>query len=245
MAERERLDCIVLPVVGSVEPSVEERLAGITRSAAELHRLGRDARWIVIDDGGPAGPAAPVLPAGHSLEAVPLGPDAGHGQRLRSALARASAELILRLPAVGTAVEFLKPLLARINAGKVKPDIVVAARPDRPAGLCERIRRRLHERIFRTVFGIVVSDPTSPVWLMRRRVAALSMPQSDGAFADFELLARANFVGFLIDELPMKAAWTGGPPGPADWKSIRRDARRLLRAPAFVRRTPPSASSTR
>jgi hypothetical protein len=235
-AAREQIACLVSPA-----GDAGRRAAGVAAYSAELERLGRDAAFLLLDDGNWPEPASIALSAGHSVELVRGPVQDGYGDRLRRGLSRAGAELILRLPAAGLSPEFLKALLSRINTGKAKPDIVVGIRPDRPASLWQRLRRRFHERVIRTVFGTLVSDPMCPVWALRRRVLRESLPQSHGEFADFELPARANFVGYLIDELPLKSAWTGGPPPPADWRSICREARALMRRPAFVVRTSPKA----
>lgn len=224
---REKLTAVVSPAGGRAE-----RAAGVAALSVELDRLGREVQFLLLDDGGWPEPSAITIAAGHAVEIV--AGSGGVGAALRTALGRARTELILRAPAVGLSFEFLKPLLSRINSGQVKPDIVVGLRPDRRLGAWGAV----HRRVFRTVFGIVVDDPTSPVWLLRRRVLRESPPQCDGAFADFELLARANFAGHLLDELPLNSSWTGGPPPPADWKEMRRDAGRLLSEPNFVRRAP-------
>jgi glycosyltransferase involved in cell wall biosynthesis len=89
----------------------------------------------------------------------------------------------------------------------------------------------------RLLFGLRLWDPTSAYKLYRRSVLDRIPIQSDGEFAHAEILAKANFLGYLMAEVPI--AQLGGafrgvaePPIPR----TAGDARRVFRRPEF---TPP------
>lgn len=218
--------------------------AGVAALSAELRRLGRHARLIVLDRGSGVTASTPAQPGDQSVEVLAVAPDAGVGETLRRGMGRIGrADLVLRIPAVGVDAAFVGRLLERIDQGTAKPDVIVAARPVRSAGPIDAVVRSLQARLLTLVFAPVATDPDSGVMLFRRKVWEDSAPRADGDFADWEFLARANFVGHLIDELPLGAAWTGGPPRPVRWGRLWAEAYRLLNRPDFPVRLSPAGGA--
>jgi glycosyltransferase involved in cell wall biosynthesis len=85
----------------------------------------------------------------------------------------------------------------------------------------------------RWVFGVRVHDPECAFRLFRRSVFRRLPIQTDGDFALVEILAKANFLGCLMDEVPVvhRPLPPGAPrAGPG---RVTRDARRLFRNPDF------------
>jgi hypothetical protein len=235
---RERIT-VVVHADPPLTPSPEAAAAGVRAVSAALDGLGRDARLFVIGDWAAKLPDVTGLPEGHTAEPLRSDdPSDGYGPRLRRALRKADTDLILRVPAAGLDFASLKNLLARATSGPVKPDLVFGVRPTAPAGLGERLGRWLSEKVWVTVFGLPVRDPSCPVQLLRRKVLDDSLPRCAGPFADYELVARANFVGHLLDEVPLGKAWTGGPKPPMPWSGMWREAWHLLNHPDFERRLP-------
>jgi hypothetical protein len=117
----------------------------------------------------------------------------------------------------------LKPLLDAID----KCDHVVGRRPG------SRLGRWLATLRWRIVFGVPVLDVFSPCGLHRREALAAIPLQSASSFAEVELLAKATFLGQLIDEVAVPAL---------EAPSVLidpADSRRLFRHPCF-RREPDS-----
>jgi hypothetical protein len=88
----------------------------------------------------------------------------------------------------------------------------------------------------RWLFGVRVRDPECLFTLCRRSIFARIPVQSDGDFAPIEILAKANFLGAWLSEVPV--SWI--PPAVAEplpskeaRKRARHEIRRLLRHPDF------------
>ena len=85
------------------------------------------------------------------------------------------------------------------------------------------------------LFGLRVWDPDCAFKLFRRSILESIPIQSNGTFVHAELLAKANFLGCLMAEVPigrLAGAFKGvAEPPPADgW----RDARSVFRRPEFA-----------
>lgn len=77
----------------------------------------------------------------------------------------------------------------------------------RPGWLGSRAHR--YAALMRALFGLRVGDVDSKFKLFRRRIFDRIPIQSDGEFVHAEILAKANFLGCLMDEMPI-----GKRPGP-------------------------------
>jgi hypothetical protein len=91
-----------------------------------------------------------------------------------------------------------------------------------------RWSRRLKSLRWRVLFGVPVLDPLSPARIHRRDHLAAVPVQSASGLAVVEVLAKATFLGHLMDEVPI-------PPLPDLPASIdRAEVGRLFRHPTFV-----------
>ncbi len=149
---------------------------------------------------------------------------------LEAAIASTTQDLLL----VTTAVDFwrpehLDPLLAAIESA----DHVIGRRP---VGFPLGLKRWLGWGIRSTVYAVPIHDIHSPCTL-HRRDSLQSIPlQSESAFADLELLAKATFLSRLLIEVPV-------PDLQADedsrrWALWRHDRSDLWRKTIFRRPTP-------
>jgi glycosyltransferase involved in cell wall biosynthesis len=101
----------------------------------------------------------------------------------------------------------------------------------------------------RWFFGVRTEDVDCAFRLFRRLIFDRIPIQSDGAFAQVEILAKANFLGCLMAEEPV--TYRPNPPGQAAltrdrWRRTLREARQLLARPDFgpaVLPGPPTAGS--
>jgi glycosyltransferase involved in cell wall biosynthesis len=88
----------------------------------------------------------------------------------------------------------------------------------------------------RVMFGVRLADVDCAFRLFRRSIFARIPIQSDGPFAQVEILAKANFLACMMDEVPVSYK-PDSPPGsgplhvPA--RQTRREIRRLLSHPDF------------
>ena len=87
----------------------------------------------------------------------------------------------------------------------------------------------------RWLFGVRVHDPECAFRLFRRSIFRRIPIQSDGDFAQVEILAKANFLGHLMDETPVAYQWPAAPVKvPAgSRRRFWREVRQLLSAADF------------
>lgn len=78
------------------------------------------------------------------------------------------------------------------------------------------------------VMGVPGEDPESPLRMIRSNLSRGMVLQSRGNFVWVEMLAKATFLGALVEELPVSASEEGGAskpsrelPGPNWWKDFR------------------------
>ena len=97
----------------------------------------------------------------------------------------------------------------------------------------EGVRQRL-------LFGLRLWDTPSAYKLFRRSVLERIPIQSDGDFVHAELMAKANFLGCLMAEVPigrLPGAFRGAPEPPPPGVTRAAEARRVFRRPLFAART--------
>ena len=85
----------------------------------------------------------------------------------------------------------------------------------------------------RYVFGVHVRDAGCALRLYRRDIFARIPIQSRGTFALVEVLAKANFLGCVIGEVPVSYRPQAGADAGPSWKETRKDIRRVFRSPDF------------
>jgi glycosyltransferase involved in cell wall biosynthesis len=225
-----------------------------------LDRLGQSYEFIVIDDGSMDGMAAAAdrLTAHHPTVRV-LRHDTrrGFGAALRTGLKDARHPLVFY-----TACDYpyspadLKKLLEVVDAA----DLVTGIRTDPvPAwlGRLDRVYRMVVRVVLgiqleprpgwlgwaawrqsvwlRSMFGLRLWDATSAFKLFRRSVLDRIPIQSDGDFVHAELLAKANFLGCMMAEVPitrLAGSFRGAVEHPIP-SGRKADARNVFRRPEF------------
>ena len=153
----------------------------------------------------------------------------GLAEALRRGLEGASLPLVL----VTTAIEpwtadHLEPLLKAID----KSDHVVGRRDKSTAGSFKSFIGWLFRRL---IFAVPLDDVHSPCRLHRLEKLLAVPLESGSSFLDIEILAKATYLGHLIDEVDVPPlpchVWETG------WSS---DRRRILKHPQFVVQSHPS-----
>jgi dolichol-phosphate mannosyltransferase len=85
--------------------------------------------------------------------------------------------------------------------------------------------------LVRLLFGVRVRDVQSELKLFRREIFTRLPIQCDGPAVHAEVLAKANFLGCLMAEVPV--SYRPGQPPPPPWRAIVPELRRLLATPEF------------
>ena len=105
--------------------------------------------------------------------------------------------------------------------------VVFGYLPERPKGWLGRAESRYWWKC-RLLFGLRVGDINSKFKLFRRHVFDRMVLQSDGEFIHAEILAKANFLGCLMDEIVL-----GDRPDPPAVPDAREEMWRVFRDPRF------------
>lgn len=221
---------------------------------AYLDSLQRDYEIILVDDGstdGTATEAESIATEQPKLRVLKHDRPRGFGAALRTGLATCKHPLFcyascdpLYPPAE------LAKLLERID----RVDAVTACRCGRPVPTALRVtgflwrclvrvlfgiplspmagwlgaRPQAYQKLIRFCFGVRVRDFDSPFKLFRRSIFERIPLQADGQFVHAEILAKANFLGCLLDEpeLNIPATWDTDP---RRWTELRQ----VFRLPDF------------
>lgn len=164
---------------------------------------------------------------GRGFELAQIPADLSAAEAIRQGLAATASPLVL----VTTAQQpwtaaHVEPMLKAINAS----DHVLGRRKTREGG---GFRHFLARMVWRGVFAAPGVDTHSPCRIHRRdRLAALPL-QSGSDFVDVEIMAKATFLGHLVDEVEVPPL--DSPRPRVDWA----DVRLLLKQPVFVPRSGP------
>jgi glycosyltransferase involved in cell wall biosynthesis len=97
-------------------------------------------------------------------------------------------------------------------------------------------RAKAYALLVRFLFGVRVADVNSAFKLFRRKVFDRIPVQSDGRFVHAEILAKANFLGCLMDEVPIKpkpGAFPANPPAAEPPGRLRREMLHVFQHPDF------------
>jgi glycosyltransferase involved in cell wall biosynthesis len=232
-----------------------------------LSRLERQVEFVVINDASTDDSAAIAGKlAGRHPEMRVLKHDQrqGYGAALRAGVAAASQPLVFY-----TACDYPYPPadLAKLLEVIDGADVVSGCRTDPVPGWLRRLGSayRLFARVvfgvepeprpgwrgwpawrealwLRLAFGLRLWDPMSAYKLFRRSVLERIPIQSNGEFVHAELLAKANFMGCLMAEVPigrLPGNFKGIAEPPAPGTEVGREARTVFRRPVFAVPKPP------
>jgi glycosyltransferase involved in cell wall biosynthesis len=204
-----------------VVPHVDAALEPVVISwLSFLRGLEREFEVLLVDSGGSAETLAPERPGRHPEVRV-LRPALGRGlgAALRTGLAQASRPLV-----------FYCADCDRYQPSDLAGALKVIDHVDLAVGQrAGRWWRPLGERgfrwIMRWVFAVRLADPACVFVLGRRSAFEHMVIQSDGRFAHGEVLAKANFLGCLMTEVPV--SYKAPQPPPAEfaarfWQEFRR-----------------------
>jgi hypothetical protein len=181
------------------EPFLDQTLSAWE---AYLETLQRDYEILLVIQGGEPMPADEVSwTAAHPRVRLlrPVAPN-GLGAALRAALEVAQNPLFFHAacdPAyqpsdLGAMIESMDHV--HVAAGR---------RPGRDSWLRGPWSDLAYRWILRLVFGVHLTDADCPFKLFRRDIFARIPIQSDGPFVHAEILAKANFLGHMLTEVPI------------------------------------------
>lgn len=134
----------------------------------------------------------------------------------------------------GTALPATRRRLGQL--GRLLVRIAFGYRPEPPKGWLGSAESRYWWKC-RWLFGLRVGDINSKFKLFRRSVFDRMVLQSDGEFIHAEILAKANFLGCLMDEVAL-----GDRPDPLPAPDVGKEMWTVFREPKF--RTPPTAENS-
>jgi hypothetical protein len=157
----------------------------------------------------------------------------GYAAAVERSLEGATEALVIITTADATwTPEHLDPMLDAINAC----DHVVGSRR---SGRRRRLTRWVASTPWRWVFAVPVNDVHTPYQLHRLSKVASIPLQSVSSFFDVEVLAKATFLGHLIDEVSVPDVRSSRP------RVAWADVVCVFRHPEFVRRSIPPEDSKR
>jgi glycosyltransferase involved in cell wall biosynthesis len=212
--------------VHNAEAAIEACLRGW---AAQFKGLDRETEILVADEGSTDRTTDLAEALGSALGPLRVLRNPEHrglGAAFRTGIANARHPLVLTTTADETyRPEDVKALLDVID----QVDLVAgcrtgAARPK--LGWSERVYRGL----IRVGFGVRLKDPDCVLKLYRRSIFARIPIQSDGAFCQAEIIAKANFLGCLMSEVPLPER----PPASTETRFARSSLRDRLREASRV-----------
>lgn len=226
----------VLLVATDARPHLDDILE---KWARHLDKLQRDYELLLIDDGSTDGTAARAealttrIPR---LRVLRHETRAGFGAALRTGLAAAQHPLVCYAacdPAYQPAD--VKLLLDHIDACHIVSGARAAAGSHPPWW---------YRWLARWVFGVRVRDVNCAFKLCRRDVFSRIPLQSTGPFVHVEILAKANFLGCVLDEAGVSYRPQSGARTEARLTlgQIARDARRVFNNPDFGPAVLPTAT---
>lgn len=193
-----------MPLVSIVIPAyneVESLEAAIAEASAALETVG-DWEIVVVDDGSTDGTDALARSLASDRVKVEVHPEnRGKGAALRTGVAAS------RAPVVGfTDADRPFDMEALVRAYhrlvETDADLVAGFRTNRERySLRRRIYSGTYNRLVRALLGVPLDDVGFALKLMRRETFEAARLQSDGGFADVELIARAYRAGAKIERV--------------------------------------------
>jgi glycosyltransferase involved in cell wall biosynthesis len=221
---------VVLPVY-SMEASLEKVLGNWV---AYLDTLERDYEVLVVNDGSSnctaewAAAWGAKYPRFHLLQHPS---PQGIGAALRTGLGAAQFPLFCYADCDNC---YQPADLGRLLEVIDKVDLVSGYRVWQSSGQRRPWSQLTYRGLLRLFFGLRLKDVDSAFKLFRRSIFARIPIQSDGPFVHAEILAKANFLGCIMTEVPVRyepnRSTDRTPRSPAAWRA---DAFRLFSHPDF------------
>ncbi len=237
------------PAISAVLPAYNEQacLRDVTESLHEaLATLCDRFEIIIVDDGSTdsTGQLADAL-AGRLAEVrvIHHRPNRGYGAALRSGFTSAQMPLVFYMDADG---QFDPSEIRLLADGIGEADIVTGYRADRRDPWMRKVFSWGFKTFIGLVFGVRVRDCDCAFKLYRRKVFNEVTIASEAFFVDAEVLAKANVLGYRVDEVPVTHRPRAG--GESTVRlghilSTLREAWHLLRHPGLPIRKPKPAPS--
>ena len=220
-------------VAGNAELFLDHLLE---RWRAALKAKVQDFEIVLVDDASTDGTLAQALALKSKhpdLKVVGSETPHGVGSAWRAGLAAAQKH-----PLVGYA-EFSPDY----NPDDIGKFFEIINQVDLVAGVRTHLPSRWSGRglLERWVFGVRLTDPTCPFKLFRRSVFDHLPLQSRGDFVQTEVVAKANFLGCLLAEVPVDYLRTGTAAPDPFWPQ---DMRMIFSAPDFGPPPAPTSAET-
>lgn len=195
-----------------------------------LKQVGKDHEMLLIlgDSEAAASPTKDILPAKYPHLRILHSNVPGLGACLRTGLPETRHPLVFYT----VLNESYQPKdLAELLKWIDKVDLVCGTRLT-PTGPYRKtwVERGL-KFLARWFFGIRLSDPDCWFMLARRSIFARIPIQSDGQFAQVEVLAKANFLGGIMTEAPV--TYRPQATSPKAWSTLLKEARLVFSHPDF------------
>jgi hypothetical protein len=202
-----------------------------------LQGLEREYEVLVVDDSGAV--EAPPLPSGVPAVRMVRHPQRqGLGGILRTGLQATRFPLFFYTLANGRYVaadldRLLKTRVKGISPAIDRADLAVGHRRIPFRQRQHRLARAAYRMLLRLLFGLRVRDPGCHYLLARRTMFRRIPIQSEGEFAHVEILAKANFLGFMmIDDVVQYRADSDVSPSP--WRrDLLAELRQVFSRPDF------------
>jgi hypothetical protein len=219
-----------LSVVLLVAPATANFQKVLSKWAAYLDTLGRDYEMFLVNyagSGSTAEDSAALEGQYPRLKILPNPDPPGVGAALRSGLGAAHFPLFCyALCSHAYQAADLGRMLELID----KVDLVSGERAGQPRSW----KRFVYRGLLRFLFGLRLVDVDCPFKLFRRSIFARIPIQSEGPFAHVEILAKANFLGCIMSDVPVQYSCKGRSVAElSSRRAWRTDASRVFFHPDF------------
>jgi glycosyltransferase involved in cell wall biosynthesis len=201
--------------------------------ATYLDSLGRDYELFVVNDGSTdrtAESAAALESRYPRLRHVLHPTRQGPGAAIRTGIGATQFPLLCYAECSSA---FLPPELGQLLEAVDKVDVVSGYRVWRSGRPRPLAGRYAYRGLLRCFFGLRLIDVDCPFKLFRRSIFARIPIQSKGSFVHAEILAKANFLGCIMTEVPVGYEPSNRSDSAASFRAQWREARRVFFYPDF------------
>jgi len=178
----------------------------VARALDALSPACGEVEIIIVEDGSPDGTAraADELAGRHpEVTALHHERNLGHGAALATGIRAARHPVIALMDGDGQYdpgdITGMLDMLGRC-------DLVQGRRPAYPNGRTRFLLSRLYNVCLRAMFGTPFRDLGCSLKVLKREVTESAWPESSGIFMQGELVLRAHFAGFRVEEMDVKCA---------------------------------------